>query len=206
MTTTNDTMFGMIKELVRLTADSSVRSNKRTNYAHTELGKMVVEWNPRLTFKIEHAIKTSLGSYRVDIVLFNKDTHEPVAFIPCKFSMSNIKQNLTNGQNSVMGEIRKMNSVHPNVPIFTLNIYPKQAPYFNKDGTMKERLETYNVDMYKKQAQDTIKMARDNPADAAFVFFVNNTYKSKKDIVCESVADFTDLEKFKSTIETLVPV
>jgi len=198
-------LFVLVVELVRLTADSSVRSNKRTNYAHTELGKLMVELNPRLTFKIEHKIITPLGTYKVDIALFDKNTNEPVAFILCKFSMCNIKQNLTNGQNSVMGEIRKIHAAYPNVSIFTLNIYPKEAPYFKSNGTVK-KIEILDVDKYKKQARESVRMARDNPADNAFVFFVNNTCKSKKDIVCESIADFTDLELFKASIEKLVPV
>jgi hypothetical protein len=205
MTTPDMMLFKIVVELARLTAEKGSTSGKRTKYAHDALGNMMVKWNPRLIFKIEYKIITPIGTYTVDIALFDKNTNEPVAFILCKFSMCNIGQNLTNGQNSVIGEMRKADANYPNVPIFTLNIYPKEAPKYKSNGTI-EKIEILDVDKYKKQARGCVRMARDNPADNAFLFFVNNTCKSKKDIVCESIADFTDLDMMKATIEKLVPV
>jgi len=198
-------LFSIIKEMVRLTATHSVRSNKRMLYFHEAIGKLIIQWNPLLSYKIEYNIDTALGTYRVDIAIFVMNTNKVIAFIPVKCDMCNINQNFTNNQNSKMGEIRKMNAAFPDARIFTLNIYPKEAPYYTKTNTIKH-IEKYNSEEIIRKARETVKMARDGKNDDAFVFFVNNIYKSKNDIECTSIADFSDLDRFKKTIEELVLV
>ena len=197
-------LLTIIRKTIDLTNEHGVRSNKRTDAFHHEIGKLVTTWNPSWTYEIEHAVPIPCGrskKYKVDIAFFDS-TRKLVAVVLAKCSMNNITQNEANLDNVKIGECVKVRSGHPDVKIYCLDVIPIHRPYYYKDGTVKH-WETTEIEKDRESSKGWLTMMQSvNPplADDKFIIYVNNEYPTPDTVICRSIADSSDFDRFHSTI------
>jgi len=182
----------------------STRSSKRTDLIHRGLGGWIHALRPDLRWKTEFNVSTHLGSYNVDLTLFNLET--PVAHILVKAPLCNIKQNITNTENSCLGEIVKLYSSHPTVPIVMVDFIPTECPYYS-EGAIKH-MEKFSVvdvlDKSKKMIKTTDIYQDGRPLlKDRFVMFPVLKQESKQDITFEKFEEGSEEARLKWFILSL---
>lgn len=193
------------KESLRISALMSTRSSKRTDCIHKGIGDAIVELRPDLSYKIEQVFPTHIGTYSVDVTLFKED--KPALFILVKAPLCNIKQNITNTQNSCIGEIVKLYKSYKEVPIVMFDYIPTECPYYDSKGEIK-KMEKFSVEHELDKSRKFIEltdpfnlgtpMLRDR-----FVLFTKLDQSTKKDIEFGGFEDDSDLGRFETLIRSL---
>jgi len=206
---TNMDLLAIIRKTIQLTNEHSVRSNKRTDAFHHEIGKLVISWNPSWTYTIEHAVPIPCGrskKYKADIAFFDP-TAKLVAVVLAKCSMNNISQNEANLDNVKIGECVKVRSGNPDVKIYCLDIIPVRRPYYFKDGSIKH-WETTDIEKDRESSKGWLTMmqaVKPPLVDDKFVIYTNNEYPTPDTVVCTSIADSADFDRFRNTILAMRP-
>ena len=119
-----------------------VRSAKRTDELHNAILSELLKKYPRYKkydWKFEYNLRGDAygGSFKIDILGFNKNGFPKIAIL-CKCNNSNIGKNIYNFTNTTIGEsARLMYSEYKFEKILFVSVYPRKAPIFKKDGSIR---------------------------------------------------------------------
>lgn len=192
--------------IVNATNAFGVRSSRRTDPIHKSLGDRIVEINPRLDVKIEYTVKTTLGPFNVDIVIFNKG-----ALVGCvlfKALNSSIKKNEKNYEHNKIGEAVKLGGGEAeNAKVVFIDVMPISCPTYG-EGNMVKGLEKYEVEEVRARSKlvvDEINRYHKYVHDA-YVLFNDYEFLTDKKMVLKEVVDHSDMERFEEMIKGLAPV
>jgi hypothetical protein len=113
------------------------RSNKKVDYFHSEIQKLLREKyfhkDNGYNIELEYSVQSfnSSGKKDCDIVIL-KDGKLHI-IMPVKIIMTNFKQNKNNYWESFTGEASHLKWKNPNVIIIPINIFMNKTPYLKKD-------------------------------------------------------------------------
>jgi hypothetical protein len=118
-----------------------VRSARRTDELHDAILSELLDKYPRYKkykWEFEYNLKGDAfgGAFKVDILGFKNGL--PKVAILCKCNNSNIGKNIYNFTNTTIGEsARLMYSEYKFEKILFVSVYPRKAPLFKKDGSIR---------------------------------------------------------------------
>lgn len=194
--------------IVQATNTFGVRSSHRTDPIHQYLSKRIEELNPRVDVKVEYAVKTTLGMFDVDIVVFNKETGAILACILFKSLNSSISKNEKNYEHNKIGEAVKLGRGEAEkAKVVFMDMIPIRCPTYGAGDTIKgwEKHDVETVRARSKLVVDEINHYHTYVHDA-YVLFNDYDYLPGKKIALKEVVDHSDMARFEEMIKSLAPV
>lgn len=147
-------LFQIIYQTYRIYFEHGAKSNKKVNYFHGEIKRMLERVFTSKEFEVivEHPVPSlnSSGTKSCDIVVLKNKI--PYIVFPVKMPMTNYKQNKNNSWENLTGEITHLKWANRNLHIIPINIFMDKTPYLYKDKTIKHfehvvpsDIENYNL-------------------------------------------------------------
>lgn len=178
--------------------ECGARSSKKVTIIHNYLVKKLSCLLNPMIYSIDTEINVptsnSSGRKKCDVVVYNKISKKFELVISVKFVCSNFKQNKNNYIETLIGECVMLKSKNPNLKIITLNIIPKQMPYYYKNGNIKKienitlkDIEAYNINI-------------NNGYDESITYLVEADYKTK---TIKNIHKDTPFKCLKTTLKKL---
>lgn len=194
--------------IIQATNQYGVRSSHRTDPIHRHLSNRIMELNPRLDVKVEYAVKTTLGPFDVDIVVFDKETRAILACILFKGLNSSISKNEKNYEHNKIGEAVKLGRGEAETAkVVFLDVMPIRCPTYGAGDAIKA-WEKHDVDTVRARSKlvvDEINYYHTYIHDA-YVLFNDYDYLPGKKIALKGVIDHSDMARFEEMIKSLAPV
>ena len=194
--------------IVRSTNEYGVRSSHRTDPIHQHLSNRIKELNPRLDVSVEYAVKTTLGMFDVDIVVFDKETHSLLACILFKGLNSSISKNEKNYEHNKIGEAVKLGRGEAEkAKVVFMDVMPIRCPTYGASDTIKgwEKHDVETVRARSKLVVDEINHYHTYIHDA-YILFNDYDYLPGKKIALNEDVDHSDIARFEEMIKSLAPV
>ena len=126
----------IINGAVKIYFESGARSNKKVNYFHSEIQKLLqtnyFHKEDGYSIELEYNIESinSAGKKKCDIVILKHG--KPYIIIPVKIIMTNFKQNKNNYWESLTGELTHIKWKNPNIIIIPINVLMNKTPYLDR--------------------------------------------------------------------------
>ena len=119
-----------------------VKSTKRTDKLHTAVLSEFLRKYPKYkkyNWKFEYNLRGDAygGTFKIDIIGLDNEGIPKIAIL-CKCNNSNIGKNIYNFSNTTIGEAaRLMYSEYEFEKILFVSVFPKKAPLFKEDGSIR---------------------------------------------------------------------
>ena len=119
-----------------------VKSTKRTDKLHTAVLSEFLRKYPKYkkyNWKFEYNLRGDAygGTFKIDIIGLDNEGIPKIAIL-CKCNNSNIGKNIYNSSNTTIGEAaRLMYSEYEFEKILFVSVFPKKAPLFKEDGSIR---------------------------------------------------------------------
>lgn len=197
----------LARSVASTTNQYGIRSSKRTDDIHNFIAKHIMTINPRTTCKVEYKLKTELGDFNTDIMVFDKSDNI-VACILFKALISSIGKNEKNYEHNKIGEAVKAKSGMPSdAKIVFLDVIPVRCPIYNKDGKVKS-WECHPPATVREKNNTLMRVTSKLCTGCIhdiYTLFADYKYSEDKSLEVESVVDESDMQRFTDFILALAP-
>lgn len=194
--------------IIDATNKYGVRSSKRTDPIHKLLCDRIMELNPRLDAKVEYRVKTTLGPFDVDVVIFDKQTRALLACLLFKSLNSSISKNEKNYEHNKIGEAVKLGRGEAeNAKVVFMDVMPICCPTYGAGDAVKG-VERHNIDAVRARSKlviDEINHYHKYIHDT-YLLFNDYEYLPGKKISLKAIVDHSDMDRFDEMIKSLAPV
>lgn len=198
----------LVKNIVDSTNLYGVRSSKRTAVIHNSIKDYIQSRNPRVSCVVEHRLSTRLGTFDVDVAIFEKNTPRLVACLLFKGLTSSIAKNNKNYEHNKIGEAVKAKSGMGDAKLVYLDVVPIRCPTYGAGEVIRgwESHEPSKVRTRVELLKEVANADRVRPLiDDVYTVSVNYNYQPDCKIELAEVVDESDLARFYAFIDGLVP-
>ena len=167
-----------------------------------------MEVNSGVDVKVEYSVKTTLGRFDVDIVVFDKQSGSIVACILFKSLNSSIGKNEKNYEHNKIGEAVKLSRGEAdNAKVIFLDVMPIRCPIYGSGDDIKG-WETHDAEVVRERSKLVVDEVNHYHTyiHGAYVLFNDYDYLPGKKIALKEIIDHSDMALFEEMIKSLAPV
>ena len=200
----------LVECIVGATNKYGVRSPKRTDDIHSFIKTFIETQNSNLSCIIEKPLQTELGTFKVDLAIFDRRTGRLCACVLFKALASSIAKNCKNYEHNKIGEAVKAKSgMDSDTKLVYIDVIPIRCPTYKKGKISAwEKRNPENVRKNAVRLQTVTNSGRTRPIiDDIYTIFVDYEYDDVyKKIAIKSIVDSSDIARFVQLLAELVPV
>lgn len=193
-----------IQESFKKYKEHGARSPEKLFALHTYLGNTIqkifgTEYAIKFKDRVGNKEKKVVGKYYdkdVDITVLKQG--KPVFCLGVKFITSNFNQNANNYFENMMGETANIQAI--GIPYAQIIILRQNAPYYEKDGTLKnlEKIQQHHLIKYLNLVEDTVQAYRP-PVTCIHIVEIDDTKQTISNVDISEIIEEPDIQKlFKS--------